>query len=75
MKTEAENIVLRDMNESDIEDYVRWFTLEREWENWDAPWEKEETDEETEREKWTEYYGSVKDLPDDVLRWLSLIHI
>ncbi len=69
MKTEAENIVLRDMNESDIEDYVRWFTLEREWENWDAPWEKEETDEETEREKWTEYYGSVKDLPDDVLRW------
>ena len=69
MKTEAENIVLRDMNESDIEDYVRWFTLEREWENWDAPWEKEETDEETEREKWTEYYGSVKDLLDDMLRW------
>ena len=44
MRIEFENIVLRDMIESDIEDYVRWFTVEREWENWDAPWEKEDTD-------------------------------
>ena len=36
-------VTLRDMLESDIEDYVRWFTVEREWENWDAPWEKEAT--------------------------------
>ena len=47
MRIEFENIVLRDMIESDIEDYVRWFTVEREWENWDAPWEKEDTDEES----------------------------
>ena len=40
MRIEFENIVLRDMIESDIEDYVRWFTVEREWENWDAPWRK-----------------------------------
>ena len=33
MRIEFENIVLRDMIESDIEDYVRWFTVEREWEN------------------------------------------
>ena len=64
-----DNLVLRDMIESDIEDYVRWFTVEREWENWDAPWEKENTSTETERKRWTEYYGSVKDRPDDALRW------
>ena len=69
MRIEFGSITLRDMVESDIEDYVRWFTVEREWENWDAPWEKEDTNEETEREKWTEYYESVKALPDDALRW------
>ena len=69
IKIEFDNIILRDMIESDIEDYVRWFTVEREWENWDAPWENEDTCEETERKKWTEYYESVKDRPDDVHRW------
>lgn len=69
MKIEFDNIILRDMIESHIEDYVRWFTVEREWENWDAPWEKEDTYEETERKRWTEYYESVKDRPDDALRW------
>lgn len=59
-------IVLRDMIESDIEDYVRWFTTETEWgKEWDAPWEWEETTEEAERESWTEYYESVKDLPPE----------
>lgn len=69
MRIQSEMIVLRDMIESDIEDYVRWFTVEREWENWDAPWEKEDTDEKTERKSWTEYYESVKDRPDDARRW------
>ncbi len=69
MKIEFENIALRDMIEPDIEDYVRWFTVNREWEDWDAPWEKEDTDEITEREKWTEYYEAMKDRPEDALRW------
>lgn len=69
MKIKFENIILRDMIESDIEDYVRWFTVEREWENWDALWEKEDTDEESERRSWTEYYESVNQLPDAELRW------
>ncbi len=69
MRIVFDNIVLRDMIESDVEDYVRWFTTEREWENWDAPWEKEDTREETEREKWAEYYEAVKDLGDDAPRW------
>ena len=69
MKIEFENIILRDMIESDIEDYVRWFTIETEWSNTDAPWEPVESDEETERASWREYYESVKELPDDVRRW------
>jgi len=69
MQIKYENIILRDMIESDIEDYVRWFTTETEWMNTDAPWEKEDSDEETERRSWKEYYESVKDLPEDVERW------
>lgn len=69
MQIKHENIILRDMIESDIEDYVRWFTTETEWSNTDAPWEPIESDEETERKSWREYYESVKDLADDVRRW------
>ncbi len=68
MKLKFENIILRDMIESDIEDYVRWFTCETEWSNTDAPWEPIESDEETVRTSWREYYESVKELPDDVCR-------
>lgn len=69
MEIKHKNIVLRDMIESDIEDYVRWFTVEREWENWDAPWEKEDSDEENERKSWTEYFESVTNIPNNVQRW------
>ena len=61
-------ICLRDMIPSDIEDYVRWFTTETEWMDWDAPWEWEETTEEAERKDWTEYYETVKKLPPDAPR-------
>ncbi len=69
MKIEFENIVLRDMIEADIEDYVRWFTTQTEWSDWDAPWEPIESDEETERNSWREYYEAVKNRPDDARRW------
>lgn len=69
MHIKYENIVLRDMIESDIEDYVRWFTTETEWANTDAPWEPIESNEDTERTAWRKYYDSVKDLSDDVRRW------
>ncbi len=69
MKIKFENIILRDMIASDIEDNVRWFTTQTQWMKTDAPWETEASDEETERRGWTEYYESVKDLTDDVRRW------
>ena len=39
MKIEYKDIILRDMTETDIEDDIRWNTLETDWANWDAPWE------------------------------------
>ncbi|MCI8632332.1 MAG: GNAT family N-acetyltransferase [Lachnospiraceae bacterium] len=69
MEIQYENIVLRDMIETDIEDYVRWFTQETAWSEYDAPWEAIETDEAEERQSWREYYESVKQLPDDLFRW------
>ncbi len=63
------DIILRDMLETDIEDYVRWFTTETKWADTDAPWEPLESDEETERISWCKYYESVKELPDEVIRW------
>ncbi len=65
MQIEFGDVILRNMVESDVEDYVRWFTVEREWENWDAPWEKEDTDEQTQRSAWTRYYLSVKNSTGD----------
>ena len=63
-------IVLRDMMESDIEDYVRWFTSETEWGDWDAPWEPlEPVSEEEARREWTEYCQRVQNRPADALRW------
>ena len=62
-------IVLRDMTEADIEDYVRWFTVDTDWMRTDAPWEPCGSTPEAERSGWTEYYESVKDLPEVVVRW------
>ena len=49
-------LILRDMRESDIEDYVRWFTTETEWGSWDAPWEPLGMDEEEERKSWIQIF-------------------
>ena len=67
---------LRDMVETDIEDYVRWFTSDTEWGCWDAPWEISfSNDVEEERKSWTEYYSSVKDLSKDTERWKFEIEV
>lgn len=41
MKIKYRDIILRDMEEADIEDEIRWNTVETEWALWDAPWEME----------------------------------
>lgn len=40
MEIKYQNVVLRDMRESDIEDEIRWRTVETAWGDWDAPWEE-----------------------------------
>lgn len=76
MEIKYQDIILRDMKESDVEDYVRWFTKETEWGDWDAPWEGYfELDEENERKGWTEYFHSVKELSEDVIRWKFEVEI
>ena len=62
-------IILRDMLESDISDYVRWFTSETDWMDFDAPWESKGSTVDEELQGWTEYYQSVKDLPKEIVRW------
>ncbi|SFB10320.1 GNAT family N-acetyltransferase [Clostridium frigidicarnis] len=39
-----QDILLRDMISEDIDDYIAWNTTEIEWQDWDAPWEKEENE-------------------------------
>ena len=41
MEIKYRDIVLRDMRQSDIDDEIRWNTVETEWALWDAPWEME----------------------------------
>lgn len=45
MKIVMPSIVLRDMVISDIEDDIRWKTVEKSWQDWDEPWEYEDEDE------------------------------
>ena len=68
-------IILRDMIESDIADYVRWFTVDTDWMNYDAPWETNPSSYNEELNSWTEYYQSVKDLTKDEIRWKFEIEV
>ena len=68
-------IILRDMIESDIADYVRWFTVDTDWMNFDAPWEANPSSYNEELNSWTEYYQSVKDLTKDEIRWKFEIEV
>lgn len=63
-------IELRDIIESDIEDYVRWFTVDTEWDNWDAPWEPlDPSTPEHEHARWTRYYHNVQAKDRNEMRW------
>lgn len=42
MEIMGQKVFLRDLIKEDIEDRIRWETVETEWLQWDAPWELEE---------------------------------
>ena len=57
------HIILRDMIYEDIFDYIKWFTKEVEWMNWDAPWEKDiEIDEKTLFQRFLTRYNHLKEI-------------
>ena len=64
MEIKHKNIILRDMRESDIDDEIRWNTVQTEWALWDAPWETEEElrdfDPEQHRKKELEWLAKPK---------------
>lgn len=68
-------VILRDMVESDIEDYVKWFTEQTDWMNWDSPWECEQTSEAAERKAWTEYFHYLQTLSPNYTRWKFEIEV
>lgn len=68
MKLKYQNILLRDMIEADIPDYVRWFTTETRWADTDAPWELLEENEEELWISWRKAYEAVQGRPDDICR-------
>lgn len=64
MEIKHQNIILRDMRESDIGDEIRWNTVQTQWALWDAPWETEEElrtfDPEAHRKKELEWLAKPK---------------
>ncbi|MCE5235349.1 MAG: GNAT family protein [Clostridiaceae bacterium] len=67
-KTEGAIVRLREFRASDVEDYVRWFTVDTEWCEWDAPWEKDDESPEAAREYWGKYCERHRDDAPDALR-------
>ena len=64
MELKYHNIILRDMEERDIDNEIRWNTVQTEWGLWDAPWETEEElkafDPEAHRQKELEWIAGPK---------------
>lgn len=59
-----DDVTLRDIRQEDIADYIRWETIETEWQLWDAPWLYEgRTLEQCERE--------LKEYIEKLKRWVS----
>ena len=56
---ETDNLILRDFQESDIENRIEWDTKDTEWQDWDAPWEKEPVSEGEDLEKAKSLYKSI----------------
>lgn len=59
-----DDVTLRDIRQEDITDYIRWETIETEWQLWNAPWLYEgRTPEQCERE--------LKEYVEKLGRWVS----
>ena len=69
MEIKYRDVVLRDMMERDIDDEIRWNTVETEWALWDAPWEMEVELPKFEPEAFRQEAMQELGRPKDSLRW------
>jgi len=69
MEIRYRDIVLRDYQETDIEDDIRWNTVETQWALWDAPWETEEDLASFDPQKFREEELAALEKPRQGLRW------
>ena len=61
MKIIYEDVALRDLLVEDIDNHVRWYTVDVEWMDWDSPWEKDDPFDAVEyRRKKLEYHAKEK---------------
>lgn len=63
-------IILRDMIQDDVIDYVSWFSKDTEWMKWDAPWERDiEVDENVLYNRFYQiYHRNSTQMKDDDMR-------
>jgi RimJ/RimL family protein N-acetyltransferase len=62
-------IILRDFLKKDVNDYVLWNTEMIEWQDWDAPWEKDVVSKEEIKEKFENYCNHMKKLDPNRIRF------
>jgi RimJ/RimL family protein N-acetyltransferase len=56
-------VILRDPVQKDLPALIRWWTTDREWLEWDAPWDSEPSDEEVVRAKWERWLARPLTVP------------
>ncbi|MCL2406757.1 MAG: GNAT family N-acetyltransferase [Defluviitaleaceae bacterium] len=82
------NVTLRPFSESDFSDVIRWFTVDTEWSEWDAPWELWGEDDVITQLEWRgkllakniltapKYHSPMEiDTPDGHVGWVSCYRI
>ena len=70
MKIIGNTVILRDLCRGDIERRILWETQQTEWQQWDAPWEYEETGGQASL-AWLEAYREHLESRVQELRWMD----
>ncbi len=63
-----ERIIIKDFLETDVNDYVIWNTEIIEWQEWDAPWEKDDLTKEEIRLKFENYFKHINKFDSNQIR-------
>lgn len=69
MEIKNDKVILRDFVESDIDDRIYWEIVETEWQLWDAPWEYNEEDFDSEQYRKERLEWLAKEKDENMMRW------